>query len=375
MSQWLSYCANHHRDLCAAPKGRDEALREFRVINCTTNPASLETCPFTIKYVALSYVWGSGPPEAFPAVVQDAVEVSRKLGLRYLWVDRLCIDQSNFAEKQFLISKMAWIYECAEFTIVAAAGSDAKHGFPGVCSVRVELPQPEIHVSPGLTLISSMGDPHIAIKQSAWSTRGWTYQEGVLSNRRLVFTDEQVYFECRSMAVWESIKLPLDLYHSESTSMMDGYVRSGIFRGSGEQGWSSPSSVWGFGNELNYPDPVFQSILQIDEHLLAFSQRVLSYDEDSLLAFSGIAERLSSEEGMRTILGLPVWPERQGKNFLLFTFGLSLSSWSHTENGSAQSEFCRARRRLHLPSWTWAGWAGTITWRAGHNVHSEVSLT
>jgi hypothetical protein len=150
MSQWLSYCANHHRDLCAAPKGRDEALREFRVINCTTNPASLETCPFTIKYVALSYVWGSGPPEAFPAVVQDAVEVSRKLGLRYLWVDRLCIDQSNFAEKQFLISKMAWIYECAEFTIVAAAGSDAKHGLPGVCSVRVELPQPEIHVSPGL---------------------------------------------------------------------------------------------------------------------------------------------------------------------------------------------------------------------------------
>jgi hypothetical protein len=372
MSQWLSYCAEHHGDRCAAPKGRDGALREFRVINCTMNSLSLEIHPFTIKYVALSYVWGSGPPGTLPEVVVDAVELTRKLGLQYLWVDRLCIDQSNLIEKHYLISKMAWIYECAEFTIVAAAGSDATYGLPGVCSVRREFMQPEIHVSPGLTLISSMGDPRIAIKESVWSTRGWTYQESVLSNRRLVFTDEQVYFECRGMAVWESIELPLDLYHNESASMMDSYVRSGVFRGSGEPQFSSPSSVWGFGNELSNPDPVYESALRIDEHIYAFSQRVLTYDGDSLLAFSGVVESLASGEGLRMILGIPVWAATRARKSLLLSFGLSLSCWAHTETGSSESEFCRVRRRRHLPSWTWAGWAGTITWRAGHVVHSEI---
>jgi hypothetical protein len=84
-----------------------------------------------VKYVALSYVWGRGPAEDWPRVILDAADTTRRLGFEYLWVDRLCIDQSNPAEKHYLISKMASIYEGAELTIVAAAGLDAKYGLPG----------------------------------------------------------------------------------------------------------------------------------------------------------------------------------------------------------------------------------------------------
>jgi hypothetical protein len=77
----------------------------------------------------------------------------------------------------------------------------------------------------------TLEDPRITISNSEWATRGWTYQEGVLSNRRLVFPKQQVYWECRGMAMNESLDLPLvDLYDPSGTQMAD-YMLSGIFDG------------------------------------------------------------------------------------------------------------------------------------------------
>ncbi len=288
--------------------------------------------------------------------------MTKRLGERYLWVDRTCIDQSNKEQKIFLISKMDAIYEGAEFTIVCAAG-DARTGLPGVSTVpRKSQPWVELsqrseksrgknavryeYESTGILLgvpdeeydTDRIGEdgwlddyrfgmrgkmafdfgellkddklkneydipsnhlawyremaeddgwdrvedylevqkelarrigiplrqlvPHMKreiAKKQGWeldpaeldrmpigkrpvvssskperplpankidgkvvlgvidarakddntklylATRGWTYQEGVLSNRRLVFTEEQVYWECRGMAVCETV--------------------------------------------------------------------------------------------------------------------------------------------------------------------------
>jgi len=43
--------------------------------------------------------------------------------------------------------------------------------------------------------------------------RGWTYQEGLLSHRRLVFITQQVYFQCRAMHCLESVEVPLKSLH------------------------------------------------------------------------------------------------------------------------------------------------------------------
>jgi len=103
--------------------------------------------------------------------VLDAVEVTRKLGLQYLWVDRLCIDQSNIAEKSYLVSRMATIYEGAEFTIVAAAGLGASHGLPGIRSTP-RLPQPKYFLHSGNLLVSMLRDPRRDILESQYWTRG-----------------------------------------------------------------------------------------------------------------------------------------------------------------------------------------------------------
>jgi Heterokaryon incompatibility protein (HET) len=102
-------------------------------------PPVVEERPWSESYVALSYVWG--PPSGdWPQTILDAIEVTKRLGEQYLWVDRLCINQTNLEEKQFLISKMDAIYEGAEFTIVATVG-DARTGLLGVMTTP-RKPQP-----------------------------------------------------------------------------------------------------------------------------------------------------------------------------------------------------------------------------------------
>jgi len=108
---WLHCCRQAHK-FCAPKKPAGASLPGFRAINCKKLPLVVEERSWSEKYVALSYVWG--PPSGdWPKIVLDAVEVTKQLGEQYLWVDRLCINQSNLQEKQFLISKMDAIYEGA----------------------------------------------------------------------------------------------------------------------------------------------------------------------------------------------------------------------------------------------------------------------
>ena len=378
VSGWLSFCESHHGTRCAPRKFHDNTLQYLRVIDCKHEPPRLATRPFTDKYAALSYVWGPGLPDPWPRVVLDAVEVTRRLGLEYLWVDRLCIDQDNPKEKHYLISKMASIYECSEFTIVAAAGSDAAYGLPGIRTGKIGTRnQAYVQIGAEICLVSSLTDPRLTIKDSTWSTRGWTYQEGVLSNRRLVFTNEQMYFECGGMAAQETLDLPLQLFHKESGEAMEDFMLAGVFNGSSEAALASIASFFGFPN-LKSPG-LSRGLLLLDEHIATFTSKNLSYNEDSLLAFSGIAERYGSRNGIGILLGLPFWTggcELWGPS-VLYSFALSLSSWSHAridETGYSQSGM-GVRRRIHLPSWTWAGWKGTISWNgAGSSLHNDATV-
>jgi len=58
--------------------------------------------------------------------------VVKKLGYRYLWVDRYCINQGNEEEKADQCGKMDLIYQNADLTIIAAIGDNPTYGLPGV---------------------------------------------------------------------------------------------------------------------------------------------------------------------------------------------------------------------------------------------------
>jgi hypothetical protein len=95
---------------------------------------------------ALSYCWGGQQPvtmtsstaqditdgilvSVLPKTLQDAIVVTHKLGLRYLWVDALCIIQDSPQDLNREIAKMAETFQGAFITISAASASSVHQGF------------------------------------------------------------------------------------------------------------------------------------------------------------------------------------------------------------------------------------------------------
>ena len=213
----ISYCSTNHLSACQ-PHIID-APDFFRLIDCKARQVIVAQpgC----EYLALSYVWGTktrtsigslGDLDNCPKVIIDSMDVTLNLSFRYLWVDRYCIDQLDDEDKQHQIRQMDLIYANAVATIIAAAGDDPEYGLPGV-NGTLRKHQPQIHVC-GHLLASTLPHPSRSVSDSKWATRGWTYQEGILSKRRIVFTDDQVIFECNGMHTLESQALPLDVLHT-----------------------------------------------------------------------------------------------------------------------------------------------------------------
>jgi hypothetical protein len=366
LREWHSDCKENHGEACKPLRQFPPITRAFKLINCFADPPVVELQTWGVPYVALSYVWGKDPQE-WPKTVLDAVTTTKEMGFQYLWVDRLCIDQKNEEKKQYLIERMTTIYAEAEFTIVAAAGSGADYGLPGVASTR-RPPQPKFRLGSGNLLVATPPDPRGEILGSEYCTRGWTYQEGILSNRHLVVTDHQAYWECRCMAAQESVHTPLFHEATEYGARMADFNLGGIFKADYSEGASMDDN-----DRLQYGFPLREErtlearLRGLGEHIRAFSARRLTNGEDSLRAFLGIAGLYRSDERLHLVLGLPIWTAEilGGRSGAQITFALSVSAWYHRSGGSHQMfviESCP--RRSHLPSWTWAGWKGTVTWRA-----------
>jgi len=100
------------------------------------------------------------------------------------------------------MSQMDLIYQNSEVTIVAAAGEDPEYDLPGV-GRRKRRQQPQTKIG-STVLISPLPKTAHLIAKSQWAKRAWTYQESLLSRRRLVFTDEQVYFQCHGTHCYEA---------------------------------------------------------------------------------------------------------------------------------------------------------------------------
>ena len=67
--------------------------------------------------------------------------MTNRLGYRYIWIDRYCVNQRDEQESADQVGKMDLIYQNAKLTIIAAIGDDPTHGLPGVGRRRREPQQ------------------------------------------------------------------------------------------------------------------------------------------------------------------------------------------------------------------------------------------
>lgn len=85
----LDYCLQHHDNYCRVPMS--QKLQVTKMIDVERR--TVVPCPTVCDYIALSYVWGGVQPtpgalekRCLPETIEDAIEVTKALGRRYLWV-------------------------------------------------------------------------------------------------------------------------------------------------------------------------------------------------------------------------------------------------------------------------------------------------
>ncbi|KAM0137177.1 hypothetical protein ACHAO1_004128 [Botrytis cinerea] len=305
-----------------------EEVARLRVIEVTTK----RTCqaPPHCEYVALSYVWGDDSTRKstqgeFPLVVQDVLNVTEALGFKYLWVDRYCIDQTpNSPHMQSMIDQMDLVYSNARATIVAASGNSASDGLPGI-----SVPRYQAHADIGETHLVEVSNVVADIMLSKWFTRGWTYQEWYFSRRRLIFTDSKMMFLCNKGKA------------NETGSGHDFHLFEFLrleFEAMKPQGR----------NRL----PLYRSY-DLNSRIMAYSKRNLSHDCDSLNAFAGI---------LRYYESVAMGDNRS----ITHLWGVTLMLLGHSEEEQVFFDLlwdhkAIAHRRNNLPSWSWSGWGGSVT--------------
>ncbi|KAJ3531622.1 hypothetical protein NM208_g8796 [Fusarium decemcellulare] len=355
VKKWILGCTKLHGVECKRNMQTKTADLPpgFRVINLTTMNVVEPTSEVT--YVALSYMW---PPEkeservqlenknldilekqagleniALPPIITDAMLLCKQLGETYLWIDRFCIIQDDPKSKHSQIRGMDKIYRLASFTIIAALNDKEGRGLPGLTGrprqPSIYKPERALDVElRGLNRQQGLG----SADTSLWNGRGWTFQERVLSTRRLYITDHQVLYECclghasEELAYYpphrnafSSLSAPEDKGPETEFEEIPGFCR-----------WPK------YGRGINYHITDSTSILDYLDWVANYTSRQLSFGSDILNAFSGIGNSLSEVLGSSFIFGLPE------------KYMLQALMWNISDNTELRTI------EPGIPSWSWA---------------------
>jgi hypothetical protein len=189
--------------------------KEIRVVEYSTGMG---------QYICLSHQWGkldmplklkngtedvlfSGIQAAdLPLTFRHAVEITRRLGCRYLWIDSLCIVQTDKNDWESEGAKMASIYSNSWLTVAAAAASGPTDGL-------FKSPDEQLTDNSSLELGHPSDLPfpvyvrreprfevgHLVRKQEhGLLDRAWVLQERLISPRVVFFGFNEVSWECMS---------------------------------------------------------------------------------------------------------------------------------------------------------------------------------
>jgi hypothetical protein len=221
---WLETCLTSHQK-CTGVEEPYLPTRVLAIGRKESDPISLlETRGAQGRYVCLSWCWGKVLPltttrdniaalkanvpwSQLPPAFQDAIEVSRHLGIDYLWIDALCIVQGDKLDWEKESANMAEVYGNAFLTICAAATIDSKqHIFQDLPEDFTQHPLGETGVFLRTQIIHdslfelSASNVNFTMEREAaplfW--RAWTFQEMLLSQRVLFYGSYEVAWRCRS---------------------------------------------------------------------------------------------------------------------------------------------------------------------------------
>lgn len=241
--EWMSFCTKHHEKCNELEVGfipsrlidvnyaKDKVRLEEIPANNSLPPTS--TFPeyvtgspareraYDHRYACLSHCWGeSRSPlltrrdnlgknirgisiDQLPKSFQDAVYITRRLGLSYLWIDSFCIIQDDEEDWREQSALMVHIYKSAYVTIGAANAHDDDQGIFSTSSKRHKLAH-RMEIADNERKLAVYFRRMLEHPDSNWPLvspmplmrRAWVLQEQLLSRRFLYFGTDELLWEC-----------------------------------------------------------------------------------------------------------------------------------------------------------------------------------
>ncbi|KAF1993672.1 HET-domain-containing protein [Amniculicola lignicola CBS 123094] len=330
ISKWLNACTGFHKG--CGTLGR--SYLPTRVLEITGPrqvrlyiPEENEIAP----YVCLSHCWGTKactrtttstfdrhrqaiPWDDLQKTFQDAVSVTYRLGIRYLWIDSLCIIQDDIHDWRHEGSLMANIYAHCYFTIAASRSSDSYQG----CFIHEDY---TLNVREELKHIDDVyDDPDFPLLR-----RAWVFQERNLSPRTVHFGPNELLWECMAKVECECLELyfsPDDRISTESSHIL------------------TPSRQW------------YNIVTE-------YSAKALTFEKDILPALQGVARVMQSKRRCQYYAGL--W---QDTLLLDLLWMISATCFRRGATLDPKDNDLEEPQTWHAPSWSWASVVGKVEWNS-----------
>lgn len=356
---WLRTCLRDH-NTCKETDQRGSRLGASRLLFVGVLGQSIQVVDNEIgektEYATLSHCWGNQSHiprltsktetwmregielSSLPNTFRQAVQITRTLGYRYLWIDSLCILQDSTADWLEQGARMAQIYAQSVFTIAAIKSSDSSGG----CFTEQRNPlglRPlllhdlRLRVEPVSSRhwdleVNETGRDAMPLHQ-----RAWVIQERLSSPRTIYWGSLGIYWECRCSlaAEWHVSDVSTDAL--DNTKMLLTNLKQTL-----------SGTVVTSGSNVNSWE---QSFLFIWNSFLAlYTQCRLTYWTDRVPAMAGMISEVEQRTNMRCIFGL--WD---------FSWALGLVWWTSDPNidhrADAFYEKSKSSGRLEnrMPSW------------------------
>jgi hypothetical protein len=225
LKSWLRQCIDDHETCRWSLSG----TKPTRVLDLQAFPASdyirmVETHEVDMDvYATLSYRWSSEtdfvlttlnyedyrsqvPQKSLPRTIREAVEICRSLGVRYLWVDALCVIQGDSKDFMHEVAQMGSIYANSVFTLEASDATDSQCTFSKSRHPLREEPYVFAGADDSVYWVfhAIPRDPDccnsqhfLTIQEARVSSRGWVFQEQVMAPRTIHFASEEFLWNCR----------------------------------------------------------------------------------------------------------------------------------------------------------------------------------
>ncbi|KAK5175891.1 uncharacterized protein LTR77_001031 [Saxophila tyrrhenica] len=361
--EWIDGCSTAHTH-CQRP---DDARLPTRVIDVGPSDDSIPRLHVAggqkSRYVTLSHCWGTGDRLTLtkgrihnlqraisygqlPRTFQDAIRLTRALGIRYLWLDALCIIQDDQDDWRRESASMGAVFENALFSISALTAVDSHSGMlhhRSPPSIELLIGEAQIGVRTRADTLP------LALRSARLETRAWCFQERLLPTAILHVAPDQMHWECRSGHFSESFpdlqtKI-LTPFEPLRISLQSKRVR-------------------------NYATIDWLDLIK------EYSNRAITKPSDRLPAIAGVVDRIGgSEDDVMYIQGLwsngfheqLLWRRRGKLAHTTASSGGYVSSHSSPSAETSEGAPCS--------SWSWASVNDAVEWPLNRRMSCKQQVT